>query len=216
MRGPRFTVFIVDDDASVRVGLGRVVRSAGHEVEAFESAEAFLQRKPYDGVGCLLLDLRMPGLNGAALQAELASRGIRLPIVFVTGHGEVPDGVKAIKQGAVDFLTKPVDEEVLLAAIDEALARHRSELAGDEDRASIAARLETLTEREREILRYVISGALNKQTAADLGITEATVKVHRGRVMEKLGAGSVADLVRLCDAVGLAPIPPGGGTPKVE
>lgn len=215
MSAPFATVFIVDDDASVRVALARVVRSAGFAVETFESAEAFLRRKPFEGLGCLLLDLRMPGLTGTALQAELAARGIRLPIVFVSGHGEVPDSVKALKQGAVDFLTKPVDEDALLAAIDEALARGRASRASDQDRAEVAARLETLTDREREVLRYVIGGALNKQTAADLGITEATVKVHRGRVMEKLGAASVADLVRMCDAAGVTPLAP-ASTPKVE
>ena len=200
------TVFIVDDDASVRSGLSRLVRSAGFETEPFASAEEFLARRPFDGIGCVLLDLRMPKVTGAQLQERLAARGSTLPIIFLSGHGDVSASVRAMKQGAVDFLTKPVDDEVLVAALAEAMVRHRSVRATRDDLAAIAQRIATLTAREHEVMRCVIGGALNKQTAGHLGIAERTVKVHRAKVMEKMAAGSVADLVRSCDAAGLTPI----------
>jgi FixJ family two-component response regulator len=200
------TVFVVDDDGAVRTGLARLVRASGLDVETFESAAAFLARLPVGGVGCVLLDLRMPDVDGASLQERLAEIDPGLPIIFVTGHGEVPDSVKAIKRGAVDFLTKPVDDDVLLAAIGEALERHRAARSAEGDRAAIDARIASLTAREMDVMRRVIGGALNKQIAAHLGIAEGTVKVHRGRVMEKMAAGSVADLVRLCGAAGVSPL----------
>lgn len=196
------TVFIVDDDASVRTGLSRLLRASGFEVETFASGDAFVARDRFDGTGCVILDLRMPGLSGIELQQQLATRSSDLPVIFLSGHGEVPDSVRAMKQGAVDFLTKPVDEDVLLAAIAAALARHAAVRAAGLEREAIGRRLDTLTAREREVLRHVVTGALNKQIALNLGIAEGTVKVHRGRVMEKLEAQSVADLVRFCDAVG--------------
>jgi FixJ family two-component response regulator len=201
------TVFLVDDDPSVRAGMTRLLRAAGFMVEVFTSGEDFLARPPYDRDGCLILDLRMPGLSGADVQQRLRAHANNLPVIFLSGHGAVPDSVRAMKEGAVDFLTKPVDEDVLLAAIGAALARQRVERARDDELAQLRARLTTLTPREADVLACVISGALNKQIAGHLDITEATVKVHRARVMEKMGAGSVADLVRVCDALGVAPRP---------
>jgi FixJ family two-component response regulator len=199
---PPATVFLVDDDASVRTGLSRLLRASGFDVEAYASGEAFVARESFDGTGCVILDLRMPGLSGIELQQQLAARARDLPVIFLSGHGEVPDSVRAMKQGAVDFLTKPVDEAVLLAAIAAALDRQAAARASGLERDAIRRRLDTLTARERDVLRRVVTGALNKQIALQLGIAEGTVKVHRGRVMEKLEAQSVADLVRLCDAAG--------------
>ena len=192
-------VYVVDDDASVRTGLKRLLRAAGLTVEAFDSAEAFLARGQSDQVACLVLDVHMPGLDGLALQAELSARQASLPIVFLTGVGDIPMSVAAMKHGASDFLTKPVDETVLLEAIRHSLARQRTHLAE-------RARLMSLTPREGEVLRWVIGGALNKQIAAHLGIAEKTVKIHRGRVMEKLAVGSVAELVGLCQQAGVRPL----------
>jgi FixJ family two-component response regulator len=200
------TVYVVDDDASVRTGLGRLLRAAGYAVEAFDSAETFLARgQRGDQLACLVLDVHMPGLDGLALQAQLSARQASLPIVFLTGVGDIPMSVAAMKQGACDFLTKPVDETVLLAAIRQALARQRADLADTLVVNALRARLMSLTPREWEVLRWVIGGALNKQIAAQLGIAEKTVKIHRGRVMEKLGVGSVAELVSLCQQAGVRP-----------
>jgi FixJ family two-component response regulator len=199
------TIFVIDDDDSVRKGLTRLLRSAGLTVEAFPSAEAYLERPPYDGHGCIVLDVCMAGLSGTELQARLAQQGRDLPIIFLTGHGSIPLGVGAMKQGAADFLTKPVDDEVLLKTIHEALARHASVVRERTERRAIRERLETLTPRELDVLRCVLTGALNKQIAARLGIAEKTVKVHRGRVMEKLAVTSVAELVRVCAAAGVGP-----------
>lgn len=199
---PPATIFIVDDDPSVRTSLSRLLRASGFEVEAFVSGEAFFAREPFDGVGCVILDLRMPGVSGTELQQRLDDGSSDLPVIFLSGHGEVPDSVRAMKQGAVDFFTKPVDEDVLLGAIALALERHAATRATRDEREAIQRRLDTLTAREREVLRHVVTGALNKQIAGHMGIAEGTVKVHRGRVMEKLGVQSVADLVRLCDAAG--------------
>jgi FixJ family two-component response regulator len=199
------TVFIVDDEAPVRTSLARLLAASGFLVEAFDSGEAFAARGAFDGTGCVILDLQMPGVSGIELQQRLAGAHGDLPVIFLSGRGDVPDSVKAMKQGAVDFLTKPVDEAVLLAAIDTALARQAAARAARDERDALRRRLDTLTAREREVLRHVITGALNKQIAGFIGIAEGTVKVHRGRVMEKLGARSVADLVRLCDAAGEPP-----------
>jgi FixJ family two-component response regulator len=196
------TVFIVDDDAAVRTSLSRLLQVSGFLVETFESGEAFVARGPFAGSGCVVLDLQLPGVRGIELQQVLAGDPAELPVIFLSGRGQVPDSVQAMKQGAVDFLTKPVDEAVLLAAIDAALARQAAARAARDERDAIRSRLDTLTAREREVLRYVITGALNKQIAGYMVIAEGTVKVHRGRVMEKLGVQSVADLVRLCDAAG--------------
>ena len=200
-------VFIIDDDLSVRKGLERLLRSVGYPVEAFASAADFLDRAVFPSVCCIILDVRMPEVNGLDLQARLMDSGCELPIIFLTGYGNIPMSVQAMKQGAVDFLTKPVDEEKLLEAVQNALARHRT-LLGERCRVEeIQARIESLTPRELEVLRYVIAGALNKQIAAYLGIAEKTVKVHRGRMMEKMGVTTVAKLVQLCAIAGVSPEP---------
>jgi FixJ family two-component response regulator len=199
-------VFVVDDDEAVRRSLARLLRSAGLAVESFASAGEFLARDCYDGVGCILLDVCMPGLDGMELQAELAARSIELPIVFLTGHGDIPMSVQAIKQGAVDFLTKPVDEEVLLNAVHQALLRYRSLRSEHQEADAVKARLLLLTSRELEVLRGVIAGARNKEIAAHLGIAEKTVKIHRGRVMKKLGVTAVTELVHVCQRAGIQPL----------
>jgi FixJ family two-component response regulator len=199
------TVFVVDDDMAVRRSLARLLRSAGLNVETFPSAREFLDRLPSARTGCIVLDVRMPGITGPELFDQMAAKGLSLPVVFLTGHGDVPTSVRAMKKGAVDFLLKPVDDEVLLHAIRQAVARHVSQQAREQERQSIEGCLCRLSAREREVMEYVIRGDLNKQIAADLGISEKTVKVHRGRVMAKMEAGSVAELVRLCEAGGIRP-----------
>jgi FixJ family two-component response regulator len=199
----RERVFVVDDDPAVRKSLARLLRSAGLEAIAFGSPEEFLRSIGADAAGCAILDVTMPGLDGLALQRELASRGTELPVIFLTGHGDVPMSVQAMKGGARDFLTKPVDDEVLLAAVRRTLETDRAGRESRRERAAIRERLGTLTAREREVLEGVVAGRLNKQIASDLGIAEKTVKVHRGRVMEKMAASSVAELVRMADRAGL-------------
>ena len=206
MTAPDEIVYIVDDDASVRTGLARLLRSAGYAVESFAAAAAFLDREHRAAVACLVLDVRMPGLDGLALQAELSARDAGLPIIFLTGHGDIPMSVAAMKQGARDFLTKPVDEVVLLDAVRQALQTHRESLSERLAANVVQERLTSLTPREREVLSWVIGGALNKQIAAQLGIAEKTVKIHRGRVMEKMEASSVAALVSLCRQAGIQPL----------
>lgn len=193
------TVFVIDDERAVRHALSRLLRSAGHRVETFASAEEFLKREPYAGIGCLVLDVRMPGMTGPELFNRMSEKGLFMPVVFLTGHGDVPTSVRAMKQGAVDFLLKPTNDEALLEAIRQAVGRHTSEQAREQARQGIQARLRRLSLREREVMERVIRGRLNKQIAVELGISEKTVKVHRGRVMAKMEVGSVADLVRLCD-----------------
>jgi FixJ family two-component response regulator len=196
-------VFVVDDDPSVRKSLTRLIGSAGYAVEAFASAREFLARERYPGSSCLVLDVRMPGLTGLDLQEALAGAGRRMSIVFVTGHGDISMSVKAMKGGAVDFLTKPVDDKDLLAAIEQAVARDARDLGAEARVAEIQERIQMLTPRETEVFTLVVTGMLNKQIAFQLGIGEKTVKVHRARVMEKMRAGSVAELVRLADRVGV-------------
>jgi FixJ family two-component response regulator len=200
------TIFVIDDDASIRKSLARLLGSAGLNVETFPSAEAYLERKPYAGLGCIVLDICMDGLSGPDLHARLAQSGHDIPVIFLTAYGSIPLGVSAMKQGAVDFLTKPVDEEVLLQAIHQSLSRHEKLLHGRSEAEALRARLETLTPRELEVMRWVLTGALNKQIAARLGIGEKTVKIHRGRGMQKLHVTSVAELVRFCAAAGVQPI----------
>lgn len=196
-------IFVVDDDASVRRSLTRLLTSASYAVEAFPSAGAFLARERYAGPCCLLLDVRMPGLTGLDLQEALASAGRRMSIVFVTGHVDVPGSVRAMKHGAVDLLTKPVDEQVLLAAVQRALTKDLRDRAAEARLTSIQERARTLTPRETEVFALVVAGMLNKQIAFDLGVSEKTIKVHRARVMEKMRAGSVTELVRLADGMGV-------------
>jgi FixJ family two-component response regulator len=197
------TIFIVDDDAAVRQALSRLLRSAGWEVAAFASADEFLAGA--HGTGCVILDVRMPGMTGPELHARMAERGVSVPVIFLTGHGDVATGVHAMKQGAVDFLLKPVDDELLLQTVRRAVERHAAQRAGEAARREVLARVARLSPRELEVMKRVIRGSLNKQIAAELGIAEKTVKVHRGEVMEKMAAGSVAELVRLCDAAGVKP-----------
>ena len=199
------TVFVIDDDASVRKSLSRLLRSAGYATETFASAEEFLGRDHFDGVGCILLDVKMPGLSGMDLQEELNKADYHMPIVFITGHGDIPMSVEAMKKGAVDFLTKPFDDKELLQALRAAIEKDRNARAEHAEVHEIRRRIELLTLRENEILRYVVTGMLNKQIALELGIAEKTVKVHRGRIMEKLCVDSVAELVRLAGKVGIKP-----------
>jgi FixJ family two-component response regulator len=196
-------IFVVDDDASVRKSLSRLIRSAGYTVEAFASAKEFLARMPSTGPSCLVLDVRMPNVTGLDLQKTLAGAVHRIPIVFVTGHGDISMSVSALKAGAVDFLTKPFDGKALLGALAQALAKDTRDLGAEARVKEIQERAKQLTKRESQVFALVVTGMLNKQIAAELGIGEKTVKVHRARVMEKMRAGSVAELVRLADGVGV-------------
>ena len=199
------TIFVVDDDASVRKGLGRLLKSAGWNAETYASAAEFLARPAFSGYGCVLLDVRMPGMRGPELRDQLSARRITLPVVFLTGHGDVSTGVEAMKKGAVDFLLKPVDDRVLLQTIEVAVERHRAARAQTKTLDSIHERVARLTDREREVMEHVIGGFLNKQIAAILGIAEKTIKVHRGRVMQKMEVNSVAELVHLCETADIRP-----------
>jgi FixJ family two-component response regulator len=190
-------VFVVDDDASVRKSLVRLIKAAGYEAEAFGSVGDFLARRPYDGPCCLVLDVRMPGLTGLDLQEALQAAGQRLAIVFITGYRDVPVSVKAMKGGAVDFLTKPVDERTLLGAIEQAVARTLADRRRQARLTELQSRIATLTPREAAVFALVVTGMLNKQIGSELGIGEKTVKVYRARVMEKMQAGSLAELVQL-------------------
>jgi FixJ family two-component response regulator len=200
-------VGIVDDDPSVRKALTRLVKAAGYRVEVFASAREFLGRPQQEDLRCLLLDVRMPGLTGLELQEALATAGRRTSIVFVSGHGDVEGSVKAMKGGAIDFLTKPVDARDLLGAIERAVAKTFTVQRDQTQGTDIQGRLKTLTAREVEVFALVVTGMLNKQIAAKLGIVEKTVKVHRARVMEKMRAGSLAELVRLADQAGIVAKP---------
>jgi FixJ family two-component response regulator len=196
-------VFVVDDDRSVRKSMTRLLSSAGYAVEAFASAGEFFTRERHRGPCCLVLDVRMPGLTGLELQEALAAVGRRMSIVFVTGHVDIPMSVKAMKGGAVDLLTKPFDTKDLLNAIQRALAKDMEDRDAEDRAAEIRERVKALTPREAEVFALVVTGMLNKQIAFELRISEKTVKVHRARVMEKMRAGSVAELVRLADRVGV-------------
>jgi FixJ family two-component response regulator len=198
-------VFVIDDDPSICKSLSRLLRSLEFEVETFASAELFLKRDLYDGVGCIILDVSMPGLDGLALQDKLSQTGNTMPIIFITGHGDIPMSVRAMKKGAVDFLPKPFDDEELLRAVKSAIAKNSKTKAGQRDVEQTIERLKGLTPRELEILRYIISGMLNKQIGFKLGIAEKTVKVHRGHIMKKLYVSSVAELVRLSEKAGIKP-----------
>jgi FixJ family two-component response regulator len=196
------TVFVVDDDAAMRDSLGDLIRSVGLRVELFDSAHDFLRRERPDIPGCLVLDVRMPGQSGIDLQKRLNEAGAPIPIIFITGHGDVPMGVNAMKAGALEFLTKPFRDQELLDAIQQALDR---DCAAREERAateSIHRRFASLTSRERDVMTRVVGGLLNKQIAAELGTSETTVKTHRHQVMEKMGANSLPELVRMADRLG--------------
>jgi FixJ family two-component response regulator len=208
MTDERPTVFIIDDDPSASKGLSRLVRAAGMHVEAYGSAREFLERRHYDGNGCILLDVKMPEMNGLELQEELAKANYSLPIIFVSGHADVPMTAQAMKKGALDFLTKPVDRDHLLKAIYDSLAKDRENREMLSVKAKVRDRLATLSPREYEVMTFVIAGMLNKQIAYELGIVEDTVKIHRGRVMKKMNAASVPELVRLADIAGIEPAEP--------
>ncbi|CAN7570300.1 response regulator [Bradyrhizobium sp. LjRoot220] len=194
-----FTVYLVDDDAGVRRGLSRLLRAKGYDVQAYASPQGFLEHHDPAAPGCALLDVAMPGLNGLGLQQALTERGSHRPVIFITGQGDVPTSVRAMKAGALDFLTKPVKETDLLEAVERARRRDAEHRLADSELGSIQAKISTLTPREREVLAHVVAGRLNKQIAGDLGTVEKTIKVHRSRMMEKLGVRGVADLVRLAE-----------------
>jgi len=204
LKDPSPAVFIVDDDPSVRRSLSRLVRSVGLAAEGFSSAREFLERARLRNPGCLILDVRLPGLSGLDLQKELAAVGNSLPIVFISGHGSIPMSVQAMKAGAVDFLEKPFNDQDLLDAIHAAIERDRRTCRERAERFKVQQRIETLTPREREVFLLVVTGKLNKQIGAELGTTEKTVKVHRARVMKKMHADSLAERVRLAERAGLA------------
>jgi FixJ family two-component response regulator len=198
------TIYLVDDEASVRNALARVLREEGWAVEAFDSAEAFLRRADRAMQGCLVLDVSMPGLDGLALQRRLVESGLSLPIVFLTGHGDIPMSVQAVKAGAADFLTKPVPAQALLAAVRAAIDQDVPARRVRADLGVIEQRYALLTAREREVLAAVVKGRLNKQIASDLGIVEQTVKFHRGRIMERMQARTAAELMHMAVRLGIA------------
>ena len=196
-------VFVVDDDASVREALKSLIRSVGLQVELFGSAQEFLRRRRPDGPSCLVLDIRLPGIGGLDFQRKLAEANIPIPIIFITGHGDIPMSVRAMKAGAVEFLTKPFRDQDLLDAIQLALERDRARHQQEAEIATLRQRFESLTPREREVLPRVVFGLLNKQIAAEIGRSETTVKVHRGQLMRKMGAHSLPELVRMAEKMGI-------------
>ena len=196
-------VFVVDDDEGMRQSLKNLTGSVGLRVEAFASAQEFLRSKVIDVPGCLVLDVRLPGLSGLDLQKRIADAGIAIPIIFITGHGDIPMTVRAMKAGAVEFLTKPFRDQDLLDAIQQALERDRIAREQRAEIEELRGRLDSLTPREREVMGLVVAGLLNKQIAGELGTSETTIKIHRHQVMEKMGAGSLAELVRMADRLGI-------------
>jgi|SRR5437588_5565352 len=196
-------VFVIDDDTSLREALKSLLRSVGLDVELFSSAADFLKYELPDAASCLVLDIRLPGVSGLDFQAELAKADIRVPIIFITGHGDIPMTVRAMKAGAVEFLTKPFRDQDLLDAVQIALERDRAQRSLEKTLREVRAHFEALTPREQQVIGFVTAGLMNKQIAAELGVSEITVKVHRGNVMKKMGARSLADLVRMAEALGI-------------
>ena len=203
MSDPPSIVYVVDDDPSVRRAIKRLVESVGLEVELFESTEKFLSSSHREVTSCLVLDIRLPGSSGLDFQRQLAQANIAIPIVFITAHGDIPMTVRAMKAGAVEFLTKPFRDQDLLDAIQLGLQRDRDRREREAETAALRERLESLTSRERQVLPLVVSGLLNKQIAAEIGTSETTVKVHRGQLMRKMGAESLPDLVRMAEKLGI-------------
>ena len=198
-------VFVIDDDADLRDGLSNLLRTVGLQVRAFASAKDFLESKLPDAPSCLVLDVRLPGISGLDFQSELVKKNIGIPIVFITGHGDIPMTVRAMKAGAVEFLPKPFHDQDMLDAVHAALERDRQRRRGISDTSHLRRNFDSLTSREQEIFAYVASGLMNKQIAAEVEVSEVTVKVHRASVMRKMGAKSLADLVRMADALGVRP-----------
>jgi FixJ family two-component response regulator len=194
-------VHIVDDDDSLRLGLASLLRSVGLEVRTYGSTQEFLQTDRLDTPGCIVLDIRLPGISGLDFQEQLAELGIRLPVILMTGHGDIPMTVRAMKAGAVDFLSKPFRDQDMIDAVTAAINRDRAQREKEGQSLAIVDRYGTLSPREREVMALVTAGKLNKQVAADLGLSEVTVKIHRGAAMRKMGARSLADLVRMADAL---------------
>src|SRR6202142_2905710 len=199
------TVLVIDDDPDLRASVGRLLRSLGQDTQLFASISDFLKSDPPDGPTCLVLDVRLPGQSGLDLQRELAVANRELPIIFITGHGDIPMSVQAMKGGAIEFLTKPFRDQDLLEAIQLGHARDRARLEQERAMTVLKVRFETLSPREREVMAFVATGRLNKQIAADLGVSEITVKVHRGQVMRKMRASSLPDLARMADQLQLTP-----------
>jgi FixJ family two-component response regulator len=204
-------VFVIDDDLSMRRALTNLIQSIGIEVEAYGSAAELLKRKLPEVASCLVLDIRLPGLSGLDLQTELAGANIRIPIIFITGHGDIPMTVRAMKGGAVDFLTKPFRDQDLLDAVVSAIDKDRKRREADKTVANLQALYDTLSSRERDVLGFVAAGLMNKQVAAELDLAEITVKIYRGHIMKKMQARSLADLIRMTETLGIRPVKPSGG-----
>ena len=201
-------VFVIDDDPGVRASLQSLLRSVGLKVETFDSAAEFVVSKIPSVPSCLVLDVRLPGVGGLDFQAQLAKANIRIPIIFITGHGDIPMTVRAMKAGAVEFLSKPFREQDMLDAVRAGLARDRARLENEKAASALAGNYQSLTAREQQVMAFVTSGLMNKQVAGEIGVSEVTVKVHRSNVMRKMGAKSLADLVRMADALGIRRPPP--------